>query len=77
MSSQILADRAVRGEVSGARDVEDGHPQPLFRVATNEIDARLTLDVVTEVGAHEERIGVEQVVGERPEEALVAVGEEP
>src|SRR5688500_606118 len=52
----VLAHRAVRGKVSAAAHVEDGHPGPAVLVTVCEIDPRLTIDVVAKFGTHEERI---------------------
>ena len=61
----VVADRAVRGELSHARCVEDRLARPRLRVAPERAHSLLRFDVGLVIGEEQERIMIEEILDDR------------
>ena len=71
----VVADRAVGGEFTHARGVEDRLARPRVRVAPERAHAVLRIDVGLIIGEQEEGIVIEQVFDDRTEHLGIAAAE--
>src|SRR5215470_16341133 len=74
---RVFAHRPVGRKLAGAGGVEDRHACPALLIFPSRFDPFLACDILGEVGEHEERIRVQQVLSERPEHLAVSVREMP